>query len=62
MMPEKQPVSEEMARFNAALKKVVRVSKSRLDYLLEVDKVAPLVPQKRGRKPKVSAPVSREKD
>ena len=45
-------LTPEMAAFSKALKKVLGVSKERLDYLREVDKVTPLVPQKRGRKPK----------
>ena len=56
-------ISPEMANFNAALKKVMRVSKSDLNRLLEQDKVTPLVPQRRGRKPKIwaSAPASPDK-
>jgi hypothetical protein len=47
--------SPEMAKFNTALRQVMRVSKGDLNRLLEVDKETPLVPQKRGRKPKISA-------
>jgi hypothetical protein len=52
--------SPEMVRFNAALRKVVRVSKSKLNRLLAEDRITPLAPQKRGRKPKIlaSAPAS----
>ena len=52
----------EMAQFNSALRKIMRVSKTELTKLVEQDKVTPLVPQKRGRKPKVSAPVFHGKD
>jgi hypothetical protein len=51
------PVSPEMSRFNVALKQALSVSKSDLTRLLAEDKVTPLVPQKRGRKPK-AAPTS----
>jgi hypothetical protein len=47
--------SPEMARFNDALRQVMRVSKDDLNRLLAADKITPLVPQKRGRKPKSSA-------
>jgi acylphosphatase len=50
--------SPEMARFNDALRQAMRVSKADLKRLLAEDKVTPLVPQKRGRKPKASAHVS----
>lgn len=47
--------SPEMARFNSALKDAMSISKGDLNRLLEQDKVTPLAPQKRGRKPKASA-------
>ena len=67
-VPQNDPnfhnISPEMAKFNTALRRVMRVSKDDLNRLLEADKVTPLVPQKRGRKPKTSAlaPASRDKD
>lgn len=45
--------SPEMSRFNDALRQVMRVSKKDLTRLLEEDKVTPLVPQKRGPKPRL---------
>jgi hypothetical protein len=48
------PVSPEMSRFNVALKQALSVSKSDLTRLLAEDKITPLVPQKRGRKPKAA--------
>ena len=55
--------SPEMARFNTALRQAMRVSKDDLKHLLAQDKLTPLAPQKRGRKPKTSAlaPVSADK-
>jgi hypothetical protein len=50
--------SPEMARFNDALRQVMQVSKADLKRLLAEDRVTPLVPQKRGRKPKASARAS----
>jgi hypothetical protein len=47
--------SPEMQRFNDALRRAVSVSKTELNRLLAQDKLTPLVPQKRGRKPKPSA-------
>ena len=47
--------SVEMDRFNDALRQAMQVSKADLNRLLAEDKVTPLVPQKRGRKPKSSA-------
>jgi hypothetical protein len=44
--------SPEMLRFNDALRQAMQVSKADLKRLLAQDKVTPLVPQKRGRKPK----------
>lgn len=44
--------SPEMLRFNDALRQAMQVSKADLKRLLAQDKVNPLVPQKRGRKPK----------
>jgi hypothetical protein len=44
--------SPEMTRFNDALRQAMQVSKTDLKRLLAQDKVTPLVPQKRGRKPK----------
>jgi hypothetical protein len=44
--------SPEMQRFNETLRQVMQVSKEDLKRLLEKDKITPLVPQKRGRKPK----------
>jgi hypothetical protein len=43
-----------MSRFNVALKQALSVSKSDLNRLLAEDKITPLVPQKRGRKPKAT--------
>jgi hypothetical protein len=53
----------EMARFNDALRQAMQVSKADLKRLLAEDKVTPLVPQKRGRKPKsvASGPASHGK-
>jgi hypothetical protein len=53
-----------MVRFNDALRQAMRVSKADLKRLLAEDKVTPLVPQKRGRKPKsvASALASPDKD
>jgi hypothetical protein len=48
----KTVTSPEMARFNDALRQVMQVSKEDLKRLLAEDKITPLVPQKRGRKPK----------
>jgi hypothetical protein len=53
--------SPEMVRFNDALRQAMQVSKADLKRLLAEDKVTPLVPQKRGRKPKSSAPASPDK-
>jgi hypothetical protein len=44
----------EMTRFNDALRQAMSVSKEELNRLLAQDKVTPLAPQKRGRKPKIS--------
>jgi hypothetical protein len=49
--------SPEMDRFNTALKQALSVSKDDLKRLLAQDKITPLVPQKRGRKPKSVASV-----
>jgi hypothetical protein len=59
-----QSQSPEMARFNDALRQAMQVSKTDLKRLLAEDKVTPLVPQKRGRKPKsvASGPASSGKD
>jgi hypothetical protein len=56
--------SPEMARFNTMLRQVMQVSKEDLNRLLAEDKITPLVPQKRGRKPKSSpsSPASSDKD
>jgi hypothetical protein len=56
--------SPEMMRFNDALRQAVSVSKDDLNRLLAQDKVTPLVPQKRGRKPKTvaSGPASLDTD
>src|SRR5258707_10904420 len=43
---------EGFTRFQQALGSALSVSKADLNRLLEKDKVTPLVPQKRGRKPK----------
>jgi hypothetical protein len=48
--------SPEMDRFNAALKQAMSVSKAELKRLLAQDKITPLAPQKRGRKPKPTNP------
>jgi hypothetical protein len=50
--------SPEMLRFNEALKQAVSVSKDDLKRLLAQDKITPLVPQKRGRKPKSTEAVA----
>jgi hypothetical protein len=64
MSVEKNQDSPEMARFNDALRQAMQVSKVDLKRLLAEDKITPLVPQKRGRKPKLVAsdPVFRDKD
>ena len=49
-MESKTNSSPEMDRFNAALKQIMRVSKTDLNRLLAQDKVTPLAPQKRGPK------------
>jgi hypothetical protein len=49
----KTATSPEMDRFNDALRQVMQVSKEDLKRLLADDKITPLVPQKRGRKPKL---------
>ena len=56
--------SPEMDRFNDALRQAMRVSKADLKALLERDRVTPLVPQKRGRRPKpvASGPASGDTD
>ena len=56
--------SPEMARFNTALKQALSVSKAGLTRLLAEDRITPLVPQKRGRKPKsvASGPASGDTD
>lgn len=56
--------SIEMTRFNDALRQAMSVSKADLNRLLAQDKLTPLAPQKRGRKPKSSAsvPVSPDTD
>jgi hypothetical protein len=61
---EKNQESPEMARFNDALRQAMQVSKADLKRLLAEDKITPLVPQKRGRKPKpvASALASPDKD
>lgn len=53
----------EMERFNDALRQAMQVSKADLKRLLAEDKITPLVPQKRGRKPKsvASDPVASDK-
>ena len=60
----KTSLSPEMVRFNDALRQAMSVSKADLKSLLAEDKITPLVPQKRGRKPKTSASdlASSEKD
>ena len=52
--------SPEMARFNDALRQAMQVSKTDLKRLLAQDKVTPLVPQKRGRKPKATTESSND--
>lgn len=52
MQTSKKNDSPEMERFNNALRQALQVSKADLNRLLAQDKVTPLVPQKRGRKPK----------
>ena len=49
------PAEVSMDRFRYALGNAVKVSKEDLNRLLAADKITPLVPQKRGRKPKSSA-------
>jgi hypothetical protein len=46
---------ESMQRFNVALGRAVKVSKSKLNRLLAQDRVTPLAPQKRGPKFRSSA-------
>jgi hypothetical protein len=48
-----KPISPEMVRFNTALRQAMQVSKADLKRLLAQDKITPLVPQKRGRRPKM---------
>jgi hypothetical protein len=57
---DKSQHSPQMQRFNTALKQAMQVSKDDLKRLLAEDKVTPLVPQKRGRKPRplTSVPAS----
>jgi hypothetical protein len=62
MNVENKRESQEMTRFNEALRGALSVSKSDLKRLLEEDKITPLVPQKRGRKPKASSHASPDKD
>jgi hypothetical protein len=52
----------EMARFNDALRQVMQVSKGDLKALLKDDKAVEATRQKRGPKPSVSDPASRDKD
>ena len=52
MLADKSANSPEMVRFNSALRQAMQVSKADLKRLLAQDKITPLVPQKRGRKPK----------
>ena len=54
----------EMARFNDALRQVMKVSKTELDTLRKDDKAIEGVRQKRGPRPKTSVSVraSRDKD
>lgn len=46
------PPDMALSRFRDALKGSMRISKEALKLLLAEDKVTPLVPQKRGPKPK----------
>jgi hypothetical protein len=64
LMPvQKSHEFPEMERFNDALRQAMQVSKADLKRLLAEDKITPLVPQKRGRKPKsvASDPVASDK-
>jgi hypothetical protein len=58
------PADVSMARFRSALGSAMKVSKEDLNRLLAQDKFTPLVPQKRGPKPKsaVSARASGDTD
>jgi hypothetical protein len=49
------PADVSMARFRSALGNAMKVSKEDLNRLLAQDKITPLVPQKRGPRPKTSA-------
>lgn len=64
MQTDKNHDSPEMTRFNSALRQAMQVSKADLKRLLAEDKVTPLIPQKRGRKPKsvASVPAFRDTD
>jgi len=42
---------ESMARFQAALGGAMKIPKSKLNRLLLEDRITPLVPQRRGRRP-----------
>jgi len=53
-MENESSSSPEMDRFNDALRQAMQVSKDDLKRLLAEDKVSPLAPQKRGRKPKLA--------
>jgi hypothetical protein len=52
----------EMTRFNDALRQVMHVSKDELKSLLKNEKAIEATRQKRGPKPSVSDPASRDKD
>ncbi|MEA2257384.1 MAG: hypothetical protein QOJ51_209 [Acidobacteriaceae bacterium] len=51
-----------MTRFNDALRQVMHVSKDELKSLLKNEKAIEATRQKRGPKPSVSDPASRDKD
>jgi hypothetical protein len=59
---QKQPKTPEMERFNDALRQIMHVSKDELKGLLKNEKAIEATRQKRGPKPSVSDPASRDKD
>lgn len=58
----KSELTEEMTRFNGALRRVMSVSKSELNRRLEADRQAKEGKPKRGPKPKASGHVSSDRD
>jgi hypothetical protein len=56
------PNSPEMVRFNDALRKAMQVSKADPNRLLAEEKLTPPIPQKRGRKPKLTPTTSEDQE